>query len=64
MGELFDNFVNANSLYKAFLLSKRNSIWKESVQRYESNLLLNIYDSQKSVNYQLSKAVWLPSQYQ
>lgn len=47
MGELFDNFVNANSLYKAFLLSKRNSIWKESVQRYESNLLLNIYDSQK-----------------
>lgn len=49
MGELFDEFINANSLYRAFLLSKRNSIWKESVQRYESNFLLNIYDSQKSL---------------
>ncbi len=37
---------DANSLIKAFNLAKKGSIWKESVQKYEMNLLRNTYNLQ------------------
>lgn len=46
---LFDEMTDANSLYDAFNKAKRNSIWKESNQKYEANLLLNIYNTQKKL---------------
>lgn len=49
MAELFDKVVNADSLYDSFLSCKKNSIWKESVQRFESNILLNILDLRRKL---------------
>jgi len=45
----YSDIYNANSLYDAFMKAKRGSDWKESVQRYEQNLLLNIYDTRKAL---------------
>jgi hypothetical protein len=45
---LFDNFsriVNPNNLYAAFKKSRREVSWKESIQRYEMNLLPNITET-------------------
>lgn len=46
----YSDIYNANSLYDAFMKAKKGSDWKESVQRYEQNLLLNIYDTQKTLS--------------
>lgn len=45
MKELYD----ANNLISAFNKAKKGCIWKESVQRYEINLLKNTYESQKAI---------------
>jgi hypothetical protein len=44
-----EDVCNANKLIEAFHNAQKGCIWKESVQRYECNLLLNTYDLQKSV---------------
>ena len=38
----FENVYNPDNLYAAFKKSRRGVTWKESVQRYEMNLLRNI----------------------
>lgn len=45
----YEDIYNANSLYTAFKKARRGSAWKESVQRYECNLLLNIYDTREAL---------------
>lgn len=40
---------DANSLINAFNLAKKGSIWKESVQKYEANLLRNTYNLQTAL---------------
>lgn len=44
-----DIVCNPNNLYNAFYKSRASVYWKESVQRYEMNLLLNILKTQESV---------------
>ena len=44
-----ERIYNANSLYNGFMKSKEGVQWKESVQKYETNLLLNIYTTQKEL---------------
>jgi hypothetical protein len=41
----FSRIVDPNNLYAAFKKSKREVSWKESVQRYEMNLLSNIAET-------------------
>ena len=48
MGDL-DIVYDANSLINAFNKCKKNTSWKEAVQKYESNLLLNTYNQQQSL---------------
>lgn len=48
MGDL-EIVYNANSLISAFNKCKKNTSWKEAVQKYESNLLLNTYNQQQSL---------------
>lgn len=43
MGELFNRLLDLNNLYNAFMNCKDGVDWKESVQRYEANVLQNIY---------------------
>lgn len=43
MNENIEILSDANALIQAFNLTKKESIWKESVQRYEMNLLRNTY---------------------
>lgn len=40
---------NANSLYDGFMESRKGVEWKESVQKYEAGLLLNIYNTRKAL---------------
>ena len=47
MGELYDKLLDLNNLYNAFMNCKDGVGWKESVQRYESNVLINILNLQK-----------------
>lgn len=49
MNELFNNLLDLNNLYNAFMNSKKGVDWKRSVQNYESNLFLNLYDLQKNL---------------
>ncbi len=49
MSDYFDKFTNANSLYQAFLDSRRESHWKGSVQKFEKYILTNIFDLQKEL---------------
>ena len=44
-----DKLKDANVLIKSFNKCKNGSIWKESVQKYEINLLKNIYNQIKSI---------------
>lgn len=37
-----ENIYNANALFDGFMKSRQGVDWKESVQKYEANLLLNI----------------------
>ena len=45
----FDVLHDGNNLYEAFRKCKKGSIWKESVQRYEMNLLKNLNTAQKEI---------------
>lgn len=45
----FSSFYDGNKLYDAFQKCKKGSIWKESVQRYEMNLLRNLSKSQDEI---------------
>lgn len=47
---------NANSLYNGYLKAKEGVEWKESTQRYEANLLLNILNTQKALKSKTYKA--------
>lgn len=47
---------NANSLYNGYLKAKEGVEWKESTQRYEANLLLNILNTQKALRSKTYKA--------
>ena len=47
---------NANSLYAGYLKAKEGVEWKESTQRYEANLLLNILNTQKVLKAKTYKA--------
>ena len=49
MNKNIELLSDANSLIKAFNLSKKESIWKESVQKYEINLLKNTYELRNSL---------------
>lgn len=40
---------DANHLYLAFKEAKKGTDWKESVQRYEMNILQNIFTSQRAI---------------
>ena len=43
------SIYDANSLIDAFNKSKKGTAWKESVQRYEANLLRNVNKTQKEL---------------
>jgi hypothetical protein len=45
----FTNLTNEDNLYQAFQSSRRGVAWKESVQRYEANLLRNIADTRRKL---------------
>ncbi len=47
--EDLEKVYNANSLIRAFKLCKKGTAWKESVQSYEANLLLNTYHKQQEI---------------
>lgn len=42
MSELFDKITSPDALYRSFMLAKKNSQWKASVQAFERHLLRNI----------------------
>lgn len=44
-----ESIYDANALLNAFRESKKGTSWKESVQRYEMNLLRNINQTQKEI---------------
>lgn len=43
---MIDKISNANVLVDSFYKTRKNSIWKNSVQQYEANLLKNIRKTQ------------------
>jgi hypothetical protein len=48
----FDDFsrvTDADNLYAAFIRSKSGVAWKESIQRYEANALVNIFETQRKL---------------
>ena len=45
----FERVVNADSLCTAFKQCKKGVSWKESVQRYEANLLPNIFEAKRKL---------------
>lgn len=47
--EDLEKVYNANSLIRAFKQCKKGTAWKESVQTYEANLLLNTYHKQQEI---------------
>lgn len=49
MGDLYDKLTDLNNLYNSFMKCKSGVNWKASVQRYEANLLPNIYELQQSL---------------
>lgn len=46
----FDNIRDANNLINAYYKSKKGVDWKESIQRYERNLLKNVSKTQKELD--------------
>ena len=46
---LMQDVYNANSLYDSYLKSREGVAWKESVQKYEANLLINIFNTRKAL---------------
>lgn len=49
MNSGLERICNANNLAEAFKQARKETRWKESVQRYEANLLVNLYQTQKSI---------------
>ena len=47
---LMERLTDANNLVMAFNNSQKNVAWKESVQRYEANLLRNVNRTVKVLN--------------
>ena len=45
----FDKLYNLDNLYNAYVKAKQGTDWKESVQRYEANLLLNLLSVRKEI---------------
>lgn len=45
----FEEITDLNFLYQSFMLCKKECSWKESIQKYEANILLNLYDLQSSL---------------
>ena len=43
---MLNKISNANVLMDSFYKSRKNSIWKNSVQQYEANFLKNIRKTQ------------------
>lgn len=48
-GTGFQRVYNSNSLYDAFRLSEKESYWKCSCQKYEYNLLRNVFKTKKNL---------------
>ena len=46
---MYEKLLDLNILYNAFQKCKHGVYWKNSVQKYESNILLNLYDLKKSL---------------
>ena len=46
---LFDKLIDLNNLYASFKKCKKQTYWKCSVQRYESNLLFNLLELRNSL---------------
>lgn len=44
-----EKVYNANSLIAAFRKCRKGTIWKQTVQQYESNLLINTYHKQQEI---------------
>lgn len=44
-----EDIYNANALFDGFMKSRQGVEWKESVQKYEANLLLNILHTRKDL---------------
>ena len=49
MAELFDKFTTATALYDAFQKAKRESHWKDSVQRFGMSILQNVFALKKEL---------------
>lgn len=49
MNTELERICNANNLAAAWKQAKKETAWKESVQRYEVNLLQNIYEAQDKI---------------
>lgn len=46
---MFEKVYNSNSLYDAFLQAQKQSFWKCSCQRYEYDLLRNVFKTKKEL---------------
>lgn len=60
MTEELEEICNANNLISSFYKTREGTDWKESVQRYEINLLQNVRRSQKDIRaeqYKMKPAV-------
>ena len=44
-----EEVYNANALFDGFMKSRQGVEWKEGVQKYEANLLLNILHTRKEL---------------
>lgn len=44
-----EDIYNADNLYNGYIKSRQGVEWKEAVQKYESNLLLNLLHTQKAL---------------
>lgn len=49
MAENLEDICNANNLVNAYYLAAQGTDWKESVQRYELDLLSNVVSTQKDI---------------
>lgn len=45
-----EQIYNANNLFNAFMKAKQGTDWKEMVQKYEANLLLNIFTTRRAIS--------------
>jgi hypothetical protein len=45
----FNRVADADNLYSAFKSSKKGVSWKESIQRYESNAMKNVLETQRKL---------------